>query len=68
MEAGQGRAERCRRDIVDAIRCLAKEGIQWRAIPCDFPPFQTVYDMLGGAQSSGRPVWLENSTDHRHQL
>jgi hypothetical protein len=21
-----------------------------------------------GAQSSGRPVWLENSTDHRHQL
>ncbi len=22
----------------------------------------------GGAQSAGRPVWLENSTDHRHQL
>ena len=24
----------CRRDIVDAIRYLVKEGIQWRAMPC----------------------------------
>jgi transposase len=46
-------AQRCRRDIVDAIRYLVKEGIQWRAMPCDFPPYQRVYDMLNGWQESG---------------
>jgi transposase len=53
----QGRGGRparwCRRDVVDAIRYLVKEGIQWRAMPCDFPPFQTVYDVLDGWQESG---------------
>jgi len=43
----------CRRDIVDAIRYLVKEGIQWRAMPCDFPPFQTVYDVLDRWEKSG---------------
>ena len=54
-KAGKGGrpAEHCRRDIVDAIRYLVKEGIQWRAMPCDFPPFQTVYDVLDGWQESG---------------
>jgi transposase len=28
--------EHCRRDIVDGIRYLVKEGIQWRAMPADF--------------------------------
>jgi len=46
-------AEWCRRDIVDAIRYLVKEGIQWRAMPVDFPRFQTVYDVLHGWQRSG---------------
>jgi transposase len=46
-------AQRCRRDIVDAIRYLVKEGIQWRAMPCDFPPYQRVYDTLNGWQESG---------------
>ena len=46
-------AEHCRRDIVDAIRYLVKEGIQWRAMPCDFPPFQTVYDVLDQWEKSG---------------
>jgi transposase len=43
----------CRRDIVDAIRYLVKEGIQWRAMPCDFPPFQTVYDVLDRWEKTG---------------
>ena len=47
-------AEYCRRDIVDAIRYLVKEGIQWRAMPVDFPPWQTVYDVLDGWQKTGR--------------
>jgi transposase len=52
---GQGGrpAGHCRRDIVDAIRYLVKEGIQWRAMPADFPPFQTVYDALDRWQESG---------------
>ena len=46
-------AERCRRDVVDAIRYLVKEGICWRAMPADFPPWQTVYDVLDRWQHSG---------------
>jgi transposase len=54
-KAGKGGrpAEHCRRDIVDAIRYLVKEGIQWRAMPCDFPPFQTVYDVLDRWEKNG---------------
>jgi len=46
-------AEHCRRDIVDAIRYLVKEGIQWRAMPAGFPPWSTTYDYLAGWQESG---------------
>jgi len=54
-KAGKGGrpAEHCRRDIVDAIRYLVKEGIQWRAMPCDLPPFQTVYDVLDRWEKTG---------------
>jgi transposase len=45
-------AQHCRRDIVDAIRYLVKEGIQWRAMPADFPPWPSVYDYLAGPCSS----------------
>src|SRR5260370_16970617 len=39
-KAGKGGrpARRCRRDYVDAIRYLVKEGIQWRATPPAPPP------------------------------
>ena len=55
MEGRQGGrpAGHCRRDVVDAIRYLVKEGIQWRAMPCDFPPWQTVYGILDGWQDNG---------------
>jgi transposase len=43
----------CRRDIIDAIRYLVREGVRWRAMPCDFPPWQTVYDVLDGWAKSG---------------
>ena len=54
-KAGKGGrpAGHCRRDVVDAIRYLVKEGIQWRAMPCDFPPWQTVYDILDRWQDNG---------------
>jgi putative transposase len=32
-----------RRDIVDAIRYLDHNSVVWRALPVDFPPWETVY-------------------------
>lgn len=32
-----------RRDIVDVILDVLRNGITWRALPHDFPPWQTVY-------------------------
>jgi transposase len=54
-QAGRGGrpAGRCRRDYVDAIRYLVKEGIQWRAMPADLPHWRTVYDVADGWQRSG---------------
>ena len=46
-------AGRCRRDYVDAIRYLVKEGIQWRAMPADLPHWRTVYDVADGWHTSG---------------
>jgi transposase len=40
-----GRPEtHCRRQIVDAIFYLVDNGIKWRALPADFPPWSTVYN------------------------
>ena len=41
------------RDIVDGIRYLVKEGVQWRAMPADFSPHQAIYDIRAGWQASG---------------
>lgn len=32
-----------RRQIVDAIRYITDNGIKWRALPADFPPWKTVH-------------------------
>lgn len=44
--AGRGgrRAKHCRREIVDAILYVVDNGIKWRALPADFPPWSTVYN------------------------
>ncbi|MFJ3804701.1 IS5 family transposase [Streptomyces sp. NPDC090088] len=43
-ETGRGRPEkRPRREIVDGIRYLVDNGIKWRAMPSDFPPWRTIY-------------------------
>jgi transposase len=46
-------AEYCRRDLVDGIRYLVKEGIQWRAMPADFPHWRTIYDYASGWEKTG---------------
>jgi putative transposase len=33
-----------KRDVVNAIFYLNKTGAQWRLLPKEFPPWQTVYD------------------------
>jgi putative transposase len=42
-----GRPEKhARRAVVDAILYLADNGIKWRAMPADFPPWRTVYGIF----------------------
>ena len=49
-----GRPEaHCRRQIVDAIFYLIDNGIKWRALPADFPPWSTVYKFFTGWEADG---------------
>jgi transposase len=53
--AGQGgrREVHCRRAIVDAIFYLVDNGIKWRAMPADFPPWSTVYNHFAAWEKAG---------------
>ncbi len=51
--AGGRPEEHCRRTIVDAIFYLVDNGIKWRALPADFPPWSTVYNFFAGWQAGG---------------
>jgi transposase len=54
-----GRPERhCRRAIVDAIFYLVDNGIKWRAIPVDFPPWSTVYNFFAAWSAAGVTIDL----------
>ncbi|WP_306749557.1 IS5 family transposase [Saccharothrix yanglingensis] len=49
-----GRWEKhCRRVIVDAILYLVDNGIKWRALPADFPPWPTVYKRFAAWEKVG---------------
>ncbi|MFJ5731586.1 IS5 family transposase [Streptomyces paradoxus] len=44
MRGRGGRPEvHCHRAILDAIRYLVDNGVKWRAMPADFPPWDRVY-------------------------
>ena len=44
---GGGRPEKHhRRAVIDAIFYLVDNGIKWRALPADFPPWRTIYGFL----------------------
>ncbi len=52
-----GRPEQhCRRAIVDAIFYLVGNGIKWRALPVDFPPWSTVCNFFVGWPAAGVTV------------
>jgi putative transposase len=50
-----------RRDVVDAIRYVAHNGCVWRALPADFPPWQTVYDYHARWSADGTVNQLHNT-------
>lgn len=45
-----------RREIVDAILYVARNGCEWRALPSDFPPWQTVYGFFRRWKKNGAVV------------
>jgi transposase len=50
--AGRHEAHR-RRAIVDAIFYVVDNGIKWRALPADFPPWSTVYNHFAAWEAAG---------------
>jgi len=49
-----GRWEKhCRRLIVDAILYVVDNGIKWRALPADFPPWPTVFKRFTAWEKAG---------------
>jgi len=46
------------RVMIDAIRYVTKYGIEWRALPVDFPPWEAVYAFFERWSSRGLPERL----------
>jgi transposase len=44
VKPGGRPARHARREIVDAMLYVLRGGISWRALPHEYPPWQTVYD------------------------
>lgn len=64
-----GRPEtHCRRQIVDAIFYLVDNGIKWRALPADLPPWSTVYKFFAGWEADGVTVLLLDMLRERVRL
>lgn len=65
--ASQGRARRTPlRCIVNALFYLLRTGAQWRMLPSDFPPWQTVYYYYRQWRQSG--LWEKINDGLRKQL
>ena len=44
-----------KRELVNAVLYVVKSGCQWRMLPNNFPPYQTVYTFFSRARKRG--VW-----------
>ena len=53
------------REVVDALRSVLRGGIAWRALPHDYPPWQTVYHSFRAWRLDG--TW-ERLNDERRAL
>lgn len=54
-----------RRQIVDAIRYLVDNGTKWRALPADFPPWQTVYGFFARWNRAGVVTFIRDQLRRR---
>ena len=68
--AGRGgrRAKHCRREIVDAIFYVVDNGIKWRSLPADFPPWSTVYNHFAAWEQHGATQHLLDALRDRARL
>jgi len=57
-----------RRDVVDAIRYVDHNGVVWRALPVDFPPWRTVYHYFRKWDRDGTLNRLHNGLRERVRL
>ncbi|MFF7451729.1 MULTISPECIES: transposase [unclassified Streptomyces] len=54
MAGRSGRPEACcHRQMIDAVRHLVDNGIKWRAMPADFPPWPRVYAFFACWRDAG---------------
>ena len=51
---GQHFVEHSKRDLINAVLYLVKTGCQWRLLPNDFPPHDTVWSFYRRAVKSGK--------------
>ncbi|WP_319599930.1 IS5 family transposase [Streptomyces sp. ID01-9D] len=49
-----------RREIVDAIRYIVDNGAKWRALPADFPPWETVYGFYWRWNRAGAILFIRD--------
>lgn len=54
-----------RREIVDAIRYIVDNGAKWRALPSDFPPWETVYGFFRRWNRAGVVTWIRDQLRRR---
>ena len=45
------------RAVIDAIGYVTKYGVQWRALPVGFPPWEAVYTFFGRRRELPTPVF-----------
>jgi transposase len=65
---GGRREKHCRRMIVDAIFYVTDNGIKWRALPSDFPPWSTVYKRFRAWARSGAVARVMGAVNDRVRL
>jgi len=65
-KSGGRPAKHSRREIVNAIRYVLRNGGSWRSLPHDFPPYTTVYDYFRAWRDSG--LWEKVNQVLRERL
>ncbi len=65
-KSGGRPATHSRREIVNGIRYVLRNGGGWRSLPHDFPPYTTVYDYFRAWRKSG--LWEHVNTVLRERL